>query len=362
MTPKAFVLRALHRAGMFAALRHIRRRSLLVLTYHGVMPGADDRYDFLLANFGASSAFERHLQWIGNHYQFVSLAQVAAALRGGPPLPPGAATVTFDDGFANNYRVAFPILRRHGVPCTIFLTTGKIGVPGAELWTERVKRAIYLSQATTLPPSIPGVPMCRLDGPAARERAARLTLGILKRMPVHDRDEATIRIEAVCGRPAIDAPSRVRYDFLTWDEVRAMAREGVEFGSHTVNHPILTTIPDVSLEYELLESKRTIEAEIQKECYAFAYRNGSAADFGEREKRALERLGYRLGFSLGGSLNTMPSDPFAISRVNISREFDAPLFNATITGAMADLRRLKPRGSRTGGVPATAPAISAGPR
>jgi peptidoglycan/xylan/chitin deacetylase (PgdA/CDA1 family) len=342
---KGAVLATLHRIGAFGALRQIRRSSAVVLTYHGVMPGDDDRYDFLNANFVAASAFARQMRWLARHYTLVPLARVAEAAHGGRPLPPRAATVTFDDGFANNYRVAFPILKQHGVPCTIFLTTGKIGVDGAELWSERVKRAIYLTPRESL--TLPGhgaVTLAR-GSRGARERTARSVLNAMKRLPVAERDQRLAEVESVCGHPPADSRDPMRYEFLTWDEVRLMAQEGVEFGSHTVTHPILSTLEASEAERELRDSKRTIEAELQRECWSFAYPNGSRADYGDREKRVLASLGYRCALTLEGGLSRT-ADPFAIDRVNISREFEPPLFNATLTGAMDDLRRLKSMRSR----------------
>jgi peptidoglycan/xylan/chitin deacetylase (PgdA/CDA1 family) len=338
---KRTTLWALHRTGAFGALRHLRKQATPVLTYHGVMPGDDDRYDFLLDNFVSAAAFERQMRWLTSRYHPVSLRQIVDALDGGAPLPRGAATVTFDDGFANNFRVAFPILQRLGVPATIFLTTEKIGVAGAQLWTEQVKRAIYLTPRTELTLGAPDRSHYLLDAPGNRERAARAVLGQMKKLPVADRNRRVAEIEQLCGRPAMAPTDGTRYDFLTWDDVRVMAHAGVEFGSHTVSHPVLSTLSDAELETELRDSKARIEAELGRECYAFAYPNGKATDFGEREKKALGAAGYRCGLALQGQLNRQVSDRFALDRVNVAREFDEALLNARLTGALADLQRAK---------------------
>ncbi len=341
MTLKRTALAALHHGGVFGALRHLRSGSTLILTYHGALPGDDDRYDFLTDNFVSAAAFERQMRWLARRYRLVSLRQMADALDGGPPLPPRAATVTFDDGFANNFRVAFPILQRLGVPCTIFLSTGLIGVVGAQLWTERVKRAVALTTAPSLACSGLSPKVYALDGRTSRERTARELLAALKRAQPDERDRHVAEIERLCGRPPIGAGETMRYDFLDWDEVRTMSAAGIEFGSHTVSHPILTTLTDAQLEWELAESKRRIEAELGVECYSFAYPNGKPADYGDREAAMLRRLGYRCAVTLNGGLNAPATDRFLLDRVNIAREFDNALFNATLTGATGELRRVK---------------------
>jgi peptidoglycan/xylan/chitin deacetylase (PgdA/CDA1 family) len=342
MTIKRTALSALHGFGLLGALRHVRQDSTLVLTYHGVLPGDDDQYDFLNANFVSEAAFERQMQWLSSRYRLVTLRQIVAALNGGPALPPRAATVTFDDGFANNFHVALPILQRLHVPCSVFLTTGLIGVAGAQLWTERVKRAIALTPARSFVFG-PDQKTFLIGSPTDRERAARDVLATLKRLSPEVRDQQVAALETVCGRPGITAAESIRYDFLNWDQVRAMSAVGIEFGSHTVSHPILATLPSAELESELRNSKHAIEAELGIECYAFAYPNGKTADFGDREAAILRRLGYRCALSLNGGLNKPAADPFRLERVNISREFDAALFNATLTGATAELRRMKRR-------------------
>jgi peptidoglycan/xylan/chitin deacetylase (PgdA/CDA1 family) len=326
--------------GIFAALRVLQRDHSLLLAYHGVVPG-DDQPDFLSGNFVAEAAFEQQMRWIARHYEPVSLRDVVDSLSQGRKMPRRAVTVTFDDGFANNYRFAFPILRKHRIPATVFLTTGCIGVSGAQLWTERVKRAIYLTPLTRLPDAVGSPAVADLATPAARERATRAVLNGLKRMPPAARNRRVETIERECGRPPLTPRDADRYDFLTWDQVRAMSAAGIEFGSHTVSHPILTTLSDEDLAFELRQSKETIETEVGSECYAFAYPNGSTADFGPREQQLLARLGYRAAFSLIGRPNPAAADRFALGRVNISRGYYRALFDARVTGALYLPERLR---------------------
>jgi peptidoglycan/xylan/chitin deacetylase (PgdA/CDA1 family) len=343
---KRTALWAMHHTGLLGALRHLRRHSATILTYHGVMPGDDDSYDFLLANFVAAGAFEAQMNWLSSRYTLVPLHRLVDALDGGPELPPRAATVTFDDGFANNYHIAFPILRRLGIPATIFLATEKIGTPGAQLWTERVKRAIYLTPLTTV--TLDGTAHALTTNPR-REAVARAVLGRLKRLPPAERDRCVLDVEQACGRLQLTAEDGMRFDFMTWRQVREMADAGIEFGSHTVTHPILTTLDSVTLEWEVRESKRVIEEQLGRECYAFAYPNGGAQDFDERAMTALRDAGYRCALSLEGGLVPRNARRYAMDRVNIARDYEKPLYNATLTGVLADMRRSKTRLVRSPG-------------
>jgi peptidoglycan/xylan/chitin deacetylase (PgdA/CDA1 family) len=335
------VLRTL---GVLRAARFLQRRRSLILTYHGVLSGSDERFDFLKQNFVAASTFEQQIRYLVTHYAPIRLTELVSCYHRSVPPPPRSVVVTFDDGFENNYSVAFPILQRHGVPFTVFLTTGMIGVPGAQLWTERIKRAICFCTREPFVLRVLGrqVP-CRLSSPESREKLSLHLLALLKREPASTRDAAVAAVEDACGCPPLQPDEMERYRFLTWAQVRAMAAAGVDFGSHTVSHPVLSTVDDEQLRTELIVSRQQIEAELGRECLEFAYPNGGRGDFGPREKRALQAAGYTCGLSLAGMLNGADVDPYALARININRRLTGPLFEAAVAGVLGGVIRTRRR-------------------
>ena len=328
--------------GIVAAARELQAGQTAVLTYHGVLSDTFDADDFLDHNFVSASAFASQIDYVCEHYEPVSIRDLAGWYLSGRRPPRRAIAITFDDGFANNYSVAFPILRERGVPFTVFVTTGMVGTSGAQLWTERVKRAIYLCQAQSASLVLDGRPVTLdLSSPSKRTAAARAAVQQLKRCALPERDAAVSIIEDVCGRPLPAHRDHERYEFLTWEQIRALAGAGVEIGSHTVNHPILSTLDDETLETELQASKASLERELGRECRLLAYPNGSAADYGAREKRALNRLGYECAFSLRGTLNGERPDRFEIDRININRAYDDAMFPAAVAGLLGRARRTR---------------------
>lgn len=338
-------LSLLRRSGGFALVRALQRRRVLILAYHGVLSGADDQYDYLNYNFMAAEAFERQVRYLVARFRPVSLSTVVDALIRRVPQPERSIVFTFDDGFRNNFTVAFPILRRLGVPFTVFLTTSMIGVPGAQLWTERLKRAIYLTEMRgRRSVQIGGSPVeLQLDTALQRERSTRAAVHVMKRLPSNERDRALAVLEGTLGRPALTASDQERYGFLSWEEIRTMAEAGVEFGSHTVTHPIVSTLDSATLRWEFEESKREIERQTGRECYSFAYPNGSRADFGPRDQAALRTAGYRCALALCGGLNGRDADLFALERVNIGRGFDGALLDAAVSGVLGTASKTRSR-------------------
>ena len=99
------------------------QRGARILTYHSVRPeGPGSRSSYVHpADFAAQMAW-----LVGAGYEVVSLSRLAEQLTSGQPVPDRWVCITFDDGYADNYQHAFPVLKRHGLPATIFLVTGKI--------------------------------------------------------------------------------------------------------------------------------------------------------------------------------------------------------------------------------------------
>jgi Polysaccharide deacetylase len=127
---KHTTIRVLHGLGALALIRQINRHHTVILAYHGVLTGSDTRYSYLNYNFICAELFERQIRHICRKYRPISLSRLIAALEQNERPPDRAIVITFDDGFANNYSVAFHILQKYSVPFTVFLTTGMIDRPG----------------------------------------------------------------------------------------------------------------------------------------------------------------------------------------------------------------------------------------
>jgi peptidoglycan/xylan/chitin deacetylase (PgdA/CDA1 family) len=340
-------------------LQRVQRGRSAVLTYHGVITASSPATAYLDDNFPDADVFEQQIAYLAERYHPVSLSTLIACYQRNDAPPPNAVAVTFDDGFANNYTVAIPILQKYRVPFTVFLTTGLIGDPTAQLWTERVARALCLTAQRSVSLRLGNrTASFQLASQQARDDAARTVKSILKGMHPDQRLAALEAIEAACGRPALGLEDAERYSFLTWSQVRAMADAGVEFGSHTVTHPMLSTLSDRQLVAELSESKRRIEDETRRECFAFAYPNGSRRDFRPTDELALRDAGYRCAFMNEGGRNGIDEDMFALRRINIVRRFDRSMFQAALCGVLDAAGRLREMAVRVTGQ-ASMPSASA---
>jgi len=103
---------------------------------------------------------------------------------------------------------------------------------------------------------------------------------------------------------------------MTWDELRKCSDRGVEIGSHTLTHAHLSTLSDIELQRELVESRFRLEAELQRPCRFLAYPYG---EHNERVRLAARQAGYEAAFSLWAT-DQNRFDPYAIRRIDLYRK------------------------------------------
>jgi peptidoglycan/xylan/chitin deacetylase (PgdA/CDA1 family) len=282
---KQALLRVMRASGLFATFRRANQRKILVVTYHRFSEQPK-------GGFTHASAFAEQLEYLRAHYTIVPLSAIGRHLIEGEPLPNAPAAITIDDGYRDAYEVAFPILRRHRAPATLFAATDFIDRKGW-LWTDKLRYVEARKRSSSA-----------LDARRANEE--------LKRLPNAEKDK---HIAAIAHEAGVTMPALPPADCgaITWDQAREMATAGIDIGSHTVTHPILTHVDLVQLGYELQQSRSRLEDELDREVALFCYPNG---DYNARVRGAVERAGYRVAVTTEGGLNDGASDPLALRRIH----------------------------------------------
>lgn len=251
-----------------------------------------------------ASALERQLRVIATLCEVVPLADIIAKPSAeGTSLRPRAA-LTFDDGLRSNVVVAYPILRRLGLSATFFVCPGLIERQ-AWLWTHEMRcRLGSLSE-----PALEAVAM-HLGAPGSLEGIVEW----MKRLPIAARHGAEADIRAATPRFRPSAAQHADFDLASWDELRRLDPRIVAIGSHTMTHPILSSLPPAETQNEVRESRAAIEREIGRPADVFCYPNG---DFNEAALDAVRRC-YRA--ALTESERSLPHwDPHRIPRVGEDR-------------------------------------------
>jgi peptidoglycan/xylan/chitin deacetylase (PgdA/CDA1 family) len=310
------------------SLRRMLRRDLRILAYHRVLEVADPTaFDFDLNLVSASpEQFRRQMLLVRQRFNPMSFHDLIVALDNGSPLPPQPLIITFDDGYEDNYSVAFPILRELGVPATFFVSTGHIdnGTPYAYDW---LVHAICRTDAARLQVAELGIDLPIPDARAGRRELAEELLFGLKGLSAELQGDIIARLEQGWGMPCPPAHPQCRP--MTWDQLREMQAAGMDIGSHGVSHRMLAKLPAAEMVAEIRQSKESLERELGVPAEVLSYPVGGPDAYDEDVIAAARDAGYRMGCAYLNGINRLPpASHYALRRLSVEREMDLAWFAA----------------------------------
>jgi len=294
--------------------------SLVILTYHRILPSQSPlrqtEQPGMIATPEALDMHIRLLKRLGG--EFIALDTWLNAQRQGRALPRLAVAVTFDDGWQDNYEHAFPVLKKHNVPATIFLVTRRIDSPW-QFWPEQVLDLLInhpdlLDHAALnwLRPYLP-------DHLKLPNRSSPWTIlqadSVINRLKALD--DHTIETNLEVARKAIPQLSQGNLKarpLLDKQELDTMLQSGmVTFGAHTRHHYRLNHLADpADLETEIAGSCTDLEELGLNPVRIFCYPNGDITSKGEQ----LVRRHFAGACTTQTGWNNSSSSPFGLRRFN----------------------------------------------
>lgn len=322
---KELLASVLVRSGAALALRSLGRwAGVMGLNYHRIGQGHDGPFDRSLWS-ASPEAFDEHLMFLKRHTDVISVADLSTAIarkRGRYTL------ITFDDGYRDNYLVAFPILKRHGLTATFFVSTGFLDVPRLPWWDEiawmvrtsprrRIELEPYLSAPIVF------------DEPD-REGAVRALLRAFKTMSSSATD-AYLDAIASATESGRYRPTDVSALWMTWEMVREMRAHGMAIGGHTTDHVVLARLPEAEQRAQITGCAQRLQAELGEPMRWFSYPVGGIHAFNEATRRCLVECQVEYAFSYYGGVRTFADwDSYDVRRLAIEPEIGSDLFRATV--------------------------------
>lgn len=312
------------RATASVARRLPRWRGVVVLNYHRIGDAARQPWDRTLWNVD-EELFDVQLATLAREAEVVAPEDVLAIpddRRAGRRV-----LLTFDDGYRDNYELAFPLLRRHGLAATFFITTGFLDSGGPAWWDELAWMVRNAAEATLPPGPWASAPLPL--GPDEDDTVA----AVVKHYKTLDAAETGAYLESVAEASGAGRcpPSEASELWMTWEMVRAMHAAGMSIGGHTVTHPILARLPSAEQSREIGGCRTRLLEQLGVAMEWFAYPVGARDTFTEETKRALREHGVRLAFSFhGGYGHARRWNPLDVPRVHVSRRHSAELLRATL--------------------------------
>jgi peptidoglycan/xylan/chitin deacetylase (PgdA/CDA1 family) len=311
-----------------------RRAVLLVLNYHRIGDKDAAPYDPGLFSCTAEE-FDWQIDYLQRHFRMTTLDEVLSLLSGESRLAEPRVLITFDDGYIDNYQLAYPVLRRHGVQGVFFLPTSFTGASRIPWWDE-VAYIVKHARRKQFRLEYPRPQDFDLAGDGM-ERSIMCILRLYKEPEMRDHARFVEQLESACDstRPG---PGAERC-FLNWDEAREMQQGGMAFGSHTHRHEILSKLPAREQLEELRLSRQILEKELGRTIDTLAYPVGRRDTFSPETVDALRQAEYRAAFSFYTGFNTAGSiAPFDIRRCGVDRQSRKRLRLQTAIGSHAGNR------------------------
>jgi peptidoglycan/xylan/chitin deacetylase (PgdA/CDA1 family) len=304
---------------------------LLVLTHHRIGDGRLTEFDQGVYS-ATGEELEEEVGVLRRNFSVVSLEEAVDLVERKRPFRGAAILITFDDGYLDNYQIAFPILRSHGVQGTFFLVSSYIGQPIIPWW-DRIAFWVRNASRTTLRLKYPEPAEIPLPAGRRNEAIARV-LRLYKSPKTSDGDLFLEELETACA-PTRPFPSGVRL-FLNREEAREMIQGGMAVGSHTVNHRILSKLPREEQMTELRDSRAALSEKIGAPVDTLAYPVGGLAAFNETTMAVAREAGYRAAFSSFGGINhPAASDCFNVRRCLVDSGNPLARFRMQVAGAIA---------------------------
>jgi peptidoglycan/xylan/chitin deacetylase (PgdA/CDA1 family) len=306
---KQTVLNLMRTTGLFAPFRLANRSKALIVVYHRFSENGDR-----LAT--SARALREQLEYLKTYYRILPLSEVASYFREGKKLPSRVAAITVDDGYRDFFEIAFPILREYEVPASVFVATDFID-QRTWLWTDKLRYLTSRAATETLEATINDRALrIALGDTESRLVAASVVNSELKQIPDEAKEDMITRIASSLNVPLPYVPPG-EFSPLTWEQVREMDAAGVEVGSHTMTHPILTNISRDRLRRELNESRFRLEEVLCRNVDLFCYPNG---DYDPMVSEEVKRAGYTCAVTSRHGLNNRDANPLALRRIHTERD------------------------------------------
>lgn len=294
----------LYRTATHLLSPHGKRARLTTLIYHRVLPQADP----LFPDETTEERFDSELTALKSIFNILPLSEAVHHLKNGS-LPSRAACITFDDGYADNFELATPILKKHKLVATFFIATDYLD--GGRMFNDTIIESIKLSPLDKINLNAIGLDTFSITTDAEKKDAIQKLIGCIKYRPVDERTEKAMIIAEACQ--CLDKlPNNL---MMSRQQVLAMRKSGMEIGGHTASHPILATLNDDHAYADIEAGKRYLETLLNEKVTLFAYPNGKPeTDYKPEQTAIIRELGFDAAVSTTHGAASYKSDIFQLPR------------------------------------------------
>jgi len=261
--------------------------------------------------------FEQHIRFFQSSFDVVTIKELNELILSGKYSNGKYALLTFDDGYIDNYTAAYPILKQARCPATMLIATDFIDQPTIPWWDEAAwliknnDNSLFSGLGWGLPKNIGSL--------NTQNKVKQLLRSIKDNKTLSLEEKFTILRQK--AKNNYHAESTSEQLFMTWDMLREMSMNGIDIGSQTCSHQILSHLSEDEQRAEIVQSKLRLETEIGKEIISFAYPVGGIEAFTKVTQQIVKDSGYSLALSFIPNINLTPAkNTFSLNRFSIDNE------------------------------------------
>jgi peptidoglycan/xylan/chitin deacetylase (PgdA/CDA1 family) len=301
-------------------------RKTVILMYHRVLTENDLASRYVQPGmYVTKDVFEMQMKFLKEHFEVISL-RILLDMWDDEAFDAQKryCVITFDDGWLDNYINAFPVLKKYNLPATIFLPTAFIG---KDSWFWPDKLALLIQQITIKEISASLLSECPWLSEFDMEQAESI-ISKWKRLPEEEIEE---RLDYIFS--ALNLPMPQYRMILSWQEVKEMSIHEISFGSHSVNHRILTNSTKETVQKEVEDSMHVLKQKRINYVNVFCYPNGGC---NEETAEIVKEAGYKAAVTTEfGFENGIPLNPYSLKRIGVHNDISSTvsLFTFHLSGA-----------------------------
>lgn len=245
------------------------------------------------------SVFEQHLKFYKSNFDIVTIDELNALSQSQKKLSSRYALITFDDGYIDNYQLAYPLLKEYQVPATFFIATDFIEKNMIPWWDE-IAFLIQSSSQEFLQLDNWEAPISLTS--KSKGEHIKQVLQLIKLDSSKTMSEKIINLkEELNLKTGYLTPHKDL--FMNWAMLNEMQDNGMSVGSQSCSHSIMSHLSIEQQQHEARHSKKILSEKMGKDITSFAYPVGGLSSFTEATEEILAQSHYTLGFSFVAGIN-----------------------------------------------------------
>jgi peptidoglycan/xylan/chitin deacetylase (PgdA/CDA1 family) len=277
------------------------KNKLFVLTYHRVL----NKPDVMVPDALITYDFDWQMKLLSRYFNIFPLADALEKLKNST-LPIKSVCITFDDGYADNYLNALPVLLNYKLPATFFLTSAFL--EGGLMWNDRINESVRIIQDNELNLMQFGLDCYDISSLHKKAICSQSIISKIKYFPTDKKEQCIRFIESLAGTLPVDI-------MMSSSQLIGLFQSGMEIGGHSVTHPILANLSDAEALAEINENKAALEKILNTTLRFFSYPNGKLGyDYFLKHMEMVKACGYQAAFSTRWAVASKDCDNWQLPR------------------------------------------------